>query len=126
MKTSTFLARKLRRNQTKFEAKLWRALRNRKFHNLKFSRQKPIYANKFQGESRLFIIDFYCHKYKLAIEIDGEYHNDIRESDQARDEILKIYGHTVIRFSNQDVENNLDSVLKRIYNVIQELENKQI
>ena len=57
----------LRRCMTKAEAVLWKTLKDRKLFHTKFRRQHPI---------NIFIVDFYCHEYKLVIEVDGEIHND--------------------------------------------------
>src|SRR5215212_8884103 len=88
-------AREMRQPQTPAEAILWHILRNQKV-GFKFRRQHPIYR---------FIIDFYCAKAKLLIEIDGESHLERKqvEYDQARTEYLKELGYQVIRFTNDDV-----------------------
>jgi very-short-patch-repair endonuclease len=97
----------LRRNITKAEAVLWNKLRDRKVFNTKFRRQHPIH---------IFIVDFYCHEYKLVIEVDGEIHNDEDSSqyDLGRTEILNKFGLQVIRFSNDQVLYNLESVTSKI------------
>lgn len=63
-------AQNLRKNETKAEKILWIRFRNNQFGGYKFRRQHPI---------SLFIADFYCHKLKLIIEIDGEYHNNFEQ-----------------------------------------------
>lgn len=100
-------ARSLRNAQTKAEQILWEALRNSQVCNLKFRRQHP-----FDN----YILDFYSHKMKLAIEVDGEVHNDpdIAAYDKARTNNLNKHGLTVLRFTNYEVENNLKLVLKKI------------
>ncbi len=101
----------LRRNQTEAEEIIWQCLRNRKILNFKFRRQHPIHQ---------YIADFYCHEAKLIIEIDGGIHNnpENQEYDQNRtDELMKI-GITVIRFTNQEVNNNLDEVINIIKNYL--------
>jgi very-short-patch-repair endonuclease len=101
----------LRRNQTEAEEIIWQCLRNRKILNFKFRRQHPIHQ---------YIADFYCHEAKLIIEIDGGIHNNSenQEYDQNRtDELMKI-GITVIRFTNQEVNNNLDEVINIIKNYL--------
>ena len=99
-------ARELRHPQTSAEATLWRHLRNR---NLiyKFRRQHPIDC---------FIIDFYCAKAKLLIEIDGESHLEKSqiEYDQVRTECLEALGARVIRFSNDAVRYNVNAVVTKI------------
>jgi very-short-patch-repair endonuclease len=97
-------AKKLRSNITNAEKVLWEELRHNKFHGLKFRRQHPI---------QNFIADFYCHKHKLVIEIDGDYHlsqNQI-EYDKNREEILNFNDIIVMRFTNDKVLNDLDKVL---------------
>lgn len=101
----------LKRNQTEAEEIIWQCLRNRKIMNFKFRRQHPIHQ---------YIADFYCHEAKLIIEIDGGIHNnpENQEYDQNRtDELMKI-GITVIRFTNQEVNNNLDEVINIIKNYL--------
>lgn len=100
-------AKTLRRSQTKAERLLWSELRNRKFEGVKFRRQHPI------GK---YIADFYCNELKLVIEVDGAVHNsqDQREYDKSRTQELNEKGIVVIRFTNSEVENNLQNVLYRL------------
>ena len=100
-------ARDLRKVQTKAEAKLWQALRNEKVDNLKFRRQ-----HAFDD----YILDFYCHKLKLAIEVDGAVHNDpeVKAYDIVRTKNLNDNGITVLRFDNDEVEKNIRSVIQKI------------
>ncbi|MEB3885425.1 endonuclease domain-containing protein [Lyngbya sp. CCY1209] len=98
-------ARDLRKQLTPAEAKLWQALRRRQLAGLKFRCQHPI------GR---FIVDFYCASCKLAIEVDGEIHTQQKDYDEARTEQLEVFGYQVLRFSNQEVLNNLPAVLSRI------------
>ena len=101
-------AKKLRRNQTKAEKRLWDVLRNRQLNDSKFRRQHPIGS---------FIVDFYCHQSKLVIELDGSIHNDTgqKEYDGERQAYLeKILELKVLRFENSKVFNELDDVLKII------------
>ncbi len=107
-KASTFEnARNLRKTQTKAEGILWQALRNGKVCNLKFRRQ-----HAFDD----YILDFYNHKMKLAIEVDGEIHNEpeVKLYDEVRTKNLNENGLTVLRFLNDEVEKNLNFVIKRI------------
>jgi very-short-patch-repair endonuclease len=101
-------ARELRKNQTEAENKMWNLLRNRKFHGYKFRRQHPV--------SKLFILDFYCLEKQLAIELDGEHHNIElqKQNDDERTDILNKLGIRVIRFSNTEVMQKTDEVLKKI------------
>ena len=107
-KASTFEhARSLRKVQTKAEQILWEALRNNKVCDLKFRRQHP-----FDN----YILDFYNHKMKLAIEVDGEIHNDadVAAYDEVRTKNLIENGITVLRFLNDEVEQDLKKVIKKI------------
>ncbi|VEP14003.1 conserved hypothetical protein [Hyella patelloides LEGE 07179] len=99
-------AKQLRNNMTPAEKVLWEALRKKPLNGLKFRRQHPV------GR---FILDFYCAQYKLVVEIDGEIHLTQQEYDAARTKHLNSYGYKVIRFSNNEVFHNLDSVLERIW-----------
>jgi cyclase len=99
------LARKLRDNQTEAEIFLWEHLKLIK--GVRFKRQHPILY---------FIADFYCHKAKLIIEVDGGYH-EIPEQflyDQNRDKELYELGLKVIRFKNIEVFNDIENVLRKI------------
>ena len=101
----------LRKSQNPWEAKLWYYLRAKRFKDFKFRRQVVI---------RPFIVDFYCHKLKLIIELDGGQHNeDINKSkDLVRQKYLTGQGYTVLRFWNNQLEDNLDGVLEIIYQVL--------
>src|SRR5229473_7065255 len=101
-------ARYLRENRTTAEAKVWRWLRDRKCGGWKFRRQYPIGT---------YILDFYCHTLRLAIELDGVGHVPIR--DGFRTSVLRRYGLKVIRLSNEDVIANPDGVWEHIAHVIE-------
>ncbi|MGI6208936.1 MAG: endonuclease domain-containing protein [Anaerolineae bacterium] len=98
-------ARELRKEQTPTEILLWQHLRGRQLLGLKFRRQHPV------GR---FIADFYCAEYKLVIEIDGPVHDQHPGRDEERDEILSAQGHTVLHFTNTQVEQDLPGVLAHI------------
>jgi very-short-patch-repair endonuclease len=100
-------ARAMRKNPTETERILWEQLRNRKLDGAKFRRQQP-----FKG----FILDFYSEQYKLCIEVDGEIHREKEQSqyDSSRDEYLKEYGIRTLRFTNEQVKDNLNLVLHTI------------
>jgi len=97
-------ARELRKSETEAEKKFWsEILKNKNLINFKFTRQKPI------GN---FIMDFYCAKLKLAIEIDGKIHKFQKIRDKERDNLLKRkFGVRIIRYKNEDVLNNTELVL---------------
>lgn len=99
------LARQLRKNLTPQERKLWNLLRNRQFHNLSFRRQCPI------GN---YIVDFICRSEKLIIEIDGGQHNIDKNInyDEDRTKFLESLGYKVIRFWNNDIDNNISGVIE--------------
>lgn len=103
-------AKELRNRQTPAEKKIWENL-NRNQLGVKFRRQHPIYS---------YIVDFYCHKFKLVIEIDGEYHNCEEQIslDNDRSEELQYLGIKVIRFTNSEVLNDIDVVIQKIKKVI--------
>jgi len=103
-------ARELRQPQT---PKLWSHLRNRQLDGLKIRRQHPIDA-RYSGARCRFIIDFYCAEAKLCIEVDGDSHAEQVEYDQARTEYLNERGYTVMRFTNREVFNQCEAVLRRI------------
>jgi very-short-patch-repair endonuclease len=104
----------LRKNMTKAELVLWNKLKDKRIFKSKFRRQHPI---------DIFIVDFYCHEYKLVIEIDGEIHNneEITEYDLGRSTELKKFGITVLRFTNEQIIYNLDLVIIRILQVLTRL-----
>jgi very-short-patch-repair endonuclease len=87
-------ARELRKEQTPEEAEVWEILRNRKFMNLKFRRQHVI-----EG----FVVDFYCHELRLAIEIDGAVHNKQKDYDELRQMLIEDEGIRFIRVTNDEV-----------------------
>ena len=100
-------ARELRQPLTPQENKVWQRVRRKQLYGLKFRRQHPIFR---------FILDFYCPQYKLVIEIDGHSHFEPEQHryDQARTEWLEQRGLRVIRFTNREVETNLEGVLMTI------------
>jgi very-short-patch-repair endonuclease len=101
------LARELRKRETPTEKILWSFLSNNQLLGLQFRRQHPI---------NRFIADFYCPKIKLIIEIDGKIH-DIPEylnHDIGRSDILNDLGITVIRFTNEQILNEIDSTIRNI------------
>src|SRR5262245_3529483 len=92
--------RELRKNSTETEKSLWFELRNKKL-GIKFKRQHSIGG---------YITDFYCPNYKLIIELDGEIHNskEAKKYDEIRDNYFKELGIRVLRFSNEEVEQNIE------------------
>ncbi|MSQ79779.1 MAG: endonuclease domain-containing protein [Flavobacteriaceae bacterium] len=92
-------AKNLRKNMTKAEELLWGLLRNSKVSGKKFRRQHPIDN---------YILDFYCHELKLAIELDGEIHllPHVKEHDIGRTYELENYSISILRFTNDEVLTN--------------------
>ena len=109
MESSRQFARKLRREQTSAESRLWWHLRNRQFHGWKFRRQVPIDG---------YIADFVCIDAKLIIEIDGGQHAEATAKDAGRSAHLEQSGFVVIRFWNEDILKNIDDVLDGIYRML--------
>ena len=107
----------LRRNETKAEKLLWEKLRNNQLGGLKFRRQHPV---------NIYIADFYCHKFKLIIELDGDYHNqeEQKQKDEVRTEVLRLNDLKIIRFKNEEVEQDINQVLTTIKNKIEQLKEK--
>ena len=105
------LIRELRRNATTAEQLMWSILRNRAVLGAKFRRQHPVAG---------FILDFYCHEAKLAIELDGSPHlaDEQVAYDQDRTKILEEHGIKVIRFWNSDVLDGTDDVVDTIWAVL--------
>jgi len=101
------LARNLRSNMTDAEQLVWTKVRRKQISDCQFYRQKNI------GN---YIVDFYCPKAKLIVEIDGgrHYENDGIKKDRERDQYFQMLGFTVLRFSDIDVLKNVDGVVERI------------
>ncbi|NGP90134.1 endonuclease domain-containing protein [Fodinibius halophilus] len=106
--------RYLRNNMTKSEIILWSKIKNRQMCNCKFRRQHGI------GN---YIVDFYCPALKLVIEVDGESHytKEGREHDRRRTIFLKELGLYILRFTNEQIKQNLPGVLKKIEKRIKDL-----
>lgn len=107
MNSKTIKARSLRKNMTEQERKLWQYLRKRSINNFKFRRQYPI------GN---YIVDFACLEKRLVIEIDGGQHNqsDNILYDQNRTQYIEKCDYKVIRFWNNEIENNIKGVYEEI------------
>ena len=107
-------AHDLRKNMTKAEIFLWNELKNRRIFGVRFRRQHPV---------DIFVVDFYCHELRLAIEIDGEIHlrNEISEYDDGRTHDIEKLGIKIIRFTNEQVFNEIDKVKSRILDTINKL-----
>ncbi len=99
------IARQLRKNLTDAEKILWKGLRSKQINNYKFRRQSPI------GK---YIVDFVCFEKKLIIELDGGQHSEQVNYDQERSQWLESQGFQVLRFWNNDVLKNTNSILEQI------------
>jgi len=94
------------------ETLLWSRLRNNQLHGLKFRRQYGIGS---------YIVDFYCPKIRLAIEIDGDSHftdENLIASDGKRQQFIETYGIEFLRFTNKEITENIEGVLNSIINQI--------
>jgi very-short-patch-repair endonuclease len=103
------LSQNLRKNMTDAENMLWLKLRRKQLKGHQFYRQKVI------GE---YIVDFYCPKANLAIELDGgqHYSETGQANDRTRDDVLMKMGIKVLRFSDREVFENMDGVMEGIWN----------
>jgi len=103
------IARRLRREATDAERRLWIALRDRRLAGYKFRRQRPIGP---------FVVDFVSIRHRLIIEVDGSQHTD-SEADARRSAWLERYGWRVIRVWNNDVSGSPAAVAEHIFNILQ-------
>ena len=112
-------ARELRNKSTPAEQVFWLRLKEQ-FSGYKFRRQHPI---------SIYIVDFYCHKLKLVIEIDGSVHDseEAKLNDEKRQNDLENLNLTVIRFTNNQVKNEIELVIEKIASTIGKItENKEL
>ncbi len=98
-------ARRLRRNMTDVERKLWAKLRDAQLDGFKFRRQHPLGP---------YVLDFFCEETKLVVEVDGGQHAERIEADDERTKWLEAHRCRVLRFWNNDVLQNLTGVLETI------------
>ncbi len=113
------LCRELRRRETAAEKALWIALRNRNLSKHKFLRQYPICITSTFGKNLYYIPDFYCHKAKLVIEADGPIHLLQKDYDKNRDEVLNALGLRIVRFTNDEILNDIEQVINSIQKYLQ-------
>jgi very-short-patch-repair endonuclease len=106
-------AKKLRNYPTRAEEKLWSYLRKH-LTGYRFRRQHPMWK---------YVVDFYCHYLKLVIEIDGEIHLEpnVQDKDEEKEKDIKNLGLEIIRFINEEVLIDIDSVMTRLYQKIEEI-----
>ena len=100
-------SRQLRGNMTDAERHLWAKIRMKQLKGYQFYRQKPI------GD---YIVDFFCPRAKLVIEVDGSQHfsDEMTEHDRIRNEYLSSLGLRVLRFTNTDVLTHIERVVESI------------
>ena len=110
------LAKNLRKNATSQEKHLWYDFLSK--YPIRFQRQKAI------GD---FIVDFYCHKAKLVVEVDGSQHyiEGKKKQDVLRTECLEGHDLKVVRFSNREIDENFDGVCLYIDKVVKEVLSKE-
>jgi very-short-patch-repair endonuclease len=101
-------SRRLRKEMTDAERVLWSRIRGKQLKGLQVYRQKPV------GR---FVVDFYCPKAKLVIELDGGQHytEDLKAKDEMRDRYMMAQGLKTLRFSDKEVFENLTGVLEEIW-----------
>ena len=97
----------LRKNQTEAEKVLWQKLRGRKLNGLKFHRQYSVGP---------YILDFFCPQIRLAIELDGDQHKNAVEYAKERDTLIGKADIKTLRFWNNEIFNDMEKVLEKIYN----------
>ncbi len=112
------ICRELRKRQTNAEKIFWEAVRDRKFMGLKFYRQFPIFFD-FSGRETFFVADFYCHEKRSVIELDGKIHDYQKDHDEKREAIINDEGIDVIRFKNEEIEQDLNGLLERLKKIFE-------
>ena len=104
-------AREMRRSPTRSEDMFWHAVRARRLDGVKFRRQQVI---------EQFIVDFFVPSHRVVIEIDGSIHKQQKEHDALRQQFLDDCGLKVLRFTDKEVETNLEAVLKTVKEALNE------
>ncbi len=106
-----YLRRRVRARSTYYERMIWERVRDRRLGGYKIRRNHQILS---------YYVDFYCHKRKLVIEVDGSIHqkNEQREYDLNRTQEINSLGISVIRFTNEEVLSDLEEVLEKILNCL--------
>ncbi len=104
-------ARELRYDMTPAEAHLWEHLRANRLRGLQFRRQQIIDG---------FIVDFYCHRAGLVVEVDGDVHDEQREYDERPTQVLQQRDLRVLRFRNEQVLDDVYAVLREIVRACRE------
>src|SRR5947209_10431951 len=99
------VARDYRKLPTSSEKRLWKVLQGRQIAGDKFRREHPIGP---------FVVDFFCPDSKLIVEADGPIHASQVERDHERQSLLEVCGYRMVRFTADDVEQDLETVLARV------------
>lgn len=102
-------AKELRREMTPAEKLLWQEVRAKKL-GVRFRRQQVIAG---------FIVDFYCHRAGLVVEVDGDIHDLQQEEDERREKVLTEMGLQIVRFGNDEIVRELSAVVRRIKEFIE-------
>jgi len=98
-------AKELRRVMTPSEKILWKCLKTNRLNGLHFRRQQIIHG---------YFADFYCHQHELIVEVDGDVHEFQQDYDAEREKYLISLGLRIVRFTNEEITNNLKDVLNKI------------
>ena len=111
------LAREHRNNSTKAEIAVWQEVKGKQMKGYDFHRQKPIDN---------YILDFFCHELMLGIEVDGYSHQleEVIERDEKKEQRLSELGIHILRFSDQEVFNEMENVRRKILEYIRVYESK--
>ena len=104
----TQMARTMRRKPTRAEAMLWYRLRGNRLAGFHFRRQQVIDD---------YIVDFYCSKPRIVVELDGESHVTTADYDRERDRVISQHGLKILRFSNVEMIRTPEKVLEEIKRV---------
>lgn len=102
-------ARRFRNERTAAEERLWHRSRNRQLGGFKFRRQHPIDR---------FIVDFCCIERRMIVEVDGPIHDKQMERDEARTTVLQGLGYRVERYTNDQIQTQLEAVLRDLYSIL--------
>ncbi len=104
-------SQQLRKNMTDAEKLLWSKLRKKQLKGCQFYRQRII------GN---YIVDFYCPEAKLVIEVDGGQHygNEGKQKDMVRDDYFNKLGMKILRVSDRDVFDNINSIIEKAYEIL--------
>ena len=116
------MARELRKSQTRAEKIFWENVRNKRLKGLKFYRQIPIFY-EINNHDHFFIADFFCFERKIIIEIDGKIRKYTFQKDLERTKILNSMGIKVLRFYNEEVENDMEKVLSTVLSELRIINN---